>query len=52
MVVGNTKNVIDSAFGHVKRKLRSRKARTLQEMVDIVEMRSASFHCIPVSTSN
>lgn len=52
MVAGHTKNVVDGAFGHVKRKLKRREARTPREMMDIVEMSSTSSHCIPGSTVN
>lgn len=52
MVAGHTKNVVDGAFGHVKRKLKTNDARTAREMMELVELSSSSTHCIPASFVN
>lgn len=44
MITGHTKNVVDGAFGHIKRKLKSNDARTSSEIIDIVANSSDSVH--------
>lgn len=52
LVAGHTKNVVIEAFGHVKRKLKCKNARTLRKMMRIVKMSSTSPKCIAESLIN
>lgn len=47
MIAGHTKNVVDGAFGHVKRKLKIRDTRTPREMMSVIEDSSENSLCIP-----
>ena len=47
MVAGHTKNVVDGAFGHVKRRLKFNDARCPSEMMALIETSSSSTVCIP-----
>lgn len=49
IVTGLTKNVVEGAFEHVKRKLKSSDARTTRKMMKFVELSSTSTRCIAAS---
>lgn len=52
IVAGNTRNVVDGAFGHIKRMLKSSDAWNLYKMVKIVEMISSFLQCVTRSLVN
>ena len=47
MVAGHTKNIVDGAFGHIKRKLVTKDVRTPSEMMDLISESSENTHCVP-----
>lgn len=47
LVPGQTKNVCDGAFGHVKRRLQHREAHVPVDMMQVIEESSVSTRCIP-----
>lgn len=47
MVAGHTKNIVDGAFGHIKRHLKSNEARCPSEMMSLIETSSSSTVCVP-----
>lgn len=47
MVAGHTKNVVDGAFGHIKRKLKLHGARTPGDMGNIISTSSSTTKFVP-----
>lgn len=47
MLAGHTNNVVDGAFGHIKRKIKTKDDLTPSDMMEIVESSSESSRCVP-----
>lgn len=46
MITGQTKNVVDGAFGYIKRKL-NKKVKTSKQMMEVIEGCSVQTQCVP-----